>query len=128
MRTYIICVMNFSELNFLSTCKAIAILSSRCQNICVPINHCFSYDLIVDAEGVVSRIKVAQTVCQAPSGSYVVNIAKAGKEDKKKHFSTSMCDFLFVDTPDGCYLIPSSLITQRRSITLSIFDEYLIRE
>ena len=120
--------MNYLEMNFLSTCKAITVLSARCQNICIPINHSFSYDLIVDADGVVSRIKVAQTACKAPSGSYVVNVAKAGKEDQKRHFSASMCDFLFVDTPEGCYLIPSSMITQRRSITLSMFEEYLIPE
>lgn len=120
---------DYLVLSYLSTCKAISILSTRCENICIPMNHTFSYDLVVDAKGVVSRIKVVRTDCQSPSGSYVVNIRKSGKDvSSKEPFSQSMCDFVFVDSPEGCYLIPSSSITQKRAITLSQFGEYFIKE
>lgn len=123
----ILSCMDYLEQSYLSTCKAISILSGKCENICVPINHTFSYDLIADSKGVISRIKVMRTDCQAPSGCYVVNIRKSGKEKSSKEpFSPTMCDFVFVDSPDGCYLIPSASITQKRAISLSMFVEYLI--
>jgi len=119
--------MDHLQNSYLSICKAIEILSPWCENICIPINHTYSYDLVVDAEGVISRVKVIRTDCQAPSGSYIVNIRKSGKEPASKEpFSQTMCDFVFVDCPDGCYLIPSSSIKQKRAISLSVCSEYLI--
>ncbi len=120
-------VMNWLEMNFFSVCKATQVLSSRADNICIPVKHSFSYDLIVDAKGVISRIKVLRTDCKAPSGSYVVNIRKSGREGcKKEPFCSAMCDFVFIDSPEGSYLIPSVEITQKRAITLSMFEKYLI--
>jgi hypothetical protein len=111
-------------MSYLSTCKAIQVLARRCQNICVPINNTCSYDLIVDAESVISRVKVIRTDCLVESGCYLVNLRKSAGAP----FTKDMCDFVFVDSPDGCYLIPSSCITQKRAISLSVFKAYLIQE
>ncbi len=122
-------VMNWLNLSFLSTCKAVSVLSPRCDNICIPLQTSHCYDLIVDAKGVVSRIKVIRTDCQAPSGAYVVNISKGSEiGEKSKPFAALACDFVFVDSPEGCFLIPSSVITQKRTISLSRFKEYLIKQ
>lgn len=74
-----------------------------------------------------SRVKVIRTDCKAPSGSYVVNIRKGGRGvSKKEPFRPEMCEFIFVDCPEGNYLIPSIEVTQKRSITLSMFEKYLV--
>lgn len=119
--------MNFLEKSFYSVCKAIQVLSTRCDNICVPLKHCFSYDLVVDVKGSLSRIKVLRTECKSSSGAYILNIRKSGRDGAKKEpFSPSMCDFVFAVSPEGAYLIPSIEITQKRAICLSMFEKYLI--
>lgn len=120
--------MNWLEMSFFSVCTAIEVLSTRCDNICLPMKHNFPYDLIVEAKGIFSRIKVLRTDCKAPSGSYVLNIRKSGKDSThKQHFCPSMCDFIFAVSPIGNYLIPSIEITQKRAISLSMFEKYLIK-
>jgi hypothetical protein len=95
----------------------------------MPLQNTHLYDLIVDADGVVSKIKVIRTDCQAPSGSYVVNVAKCSTDpEKNRPFASGSCDFVFVDSPEGCFLIPSAIITQKRAISLSKFKQYLIKQ
>lgn len=124
--------MNHIENNFHSIVKAIYILSSRSENIFLPMKPTSAYDLLVEVNAVLSKIKVFKTECKAPSGSYVVNLRMSGGYNKantlKKPYDPSVCQFLFIDSPEGCYLIPSIEITQTRSLSLSMFGQFLIRE
>src|SRR4030095_4855883 len=104
--------MSYLEQSYLSTCRAVEILSGKCDNICVPIHHTSDYDLIVDAKGIISRVKVIPTECLAEIGAYIVNLRSAGKEGKQA-FCPTDCDFVFVDCPEGYYLIPVTSITQK---------------
>lgn len=112
--------MNTLNLKFLSICKAVKILSSKVDNISIPMKE-GCYDLIVDAKGVISRIKVLRTAHQSSCGSYVVSVRKGLKKDL---FIPSSCEFIFVDCPDFNYLIPCKEITQRTAITMSTFEKY----
>ena len=107
---------------FKSVCKAVQILSAKCDNICIPIKNGNNYDLIVDAKGIISRIKVIRTDCISETGSFIVNLRKSGNEP----FSRQNCEFIFVACPVGNYLIPCSEITQKRAIHLTKFEKYLV--
>lgn len=118
-------MINYTEENFRSLIRAWGILCRKCTNICYPMRRDQGYDIIVDASGVVSRIKLARTTHLSEKGDYIVHLRKgAGKEP----FDSSRCEFLFVDSPEGYYLIPSVMITQKSTITLSKFKEYLITQ
>lgn len=116
--------MNYLEKSYLSVCKATHILSSMYDNICFPVCQEFAFDIVGIKNNDMHRIKVLRTECKAPSGSYVVNIRN---NDKKFPFDPSMCEMIFVDSPDGLYFIPSKIITQKRAISLSMFKDYLLR-
>jgi len=123
--------MDFIAQNFLSLAKAIHVLSPRYDNIYLPIKGSFAYDLIGDCKGSIHKVKVFHTESKAPSGSYIVNIRKSGGYNKgntqKKPFDPNMCDVVFIDSPEGCYFIPSHQIDQKRAITLSMFREFFIK-
>ena len=124
--------MNHVRRNFLALARAIAYFSHEYDNICLPINPTFAFDLIVvtrPSPDVSSfRVKVIQTESQSPSGYYVANLRKSGgyssAKEHKAPFDPNMCDFLFVVSPMGSYLIPSGEITQKKNITLSMFEEF----
>ena len=102
----------------------------------MPMKSTYAYDmiLIINENGKESivRIKVIQTESQAPSGTYIVNIRKSGgyTNSKEQHapFDPSMCDIVFVISPEGYYKIPSGKITQKRAISLSMFEVYKCSE
>lgn len=92
----------------------------------------FAYDLILisDKSGkeLIMRVKVVQTESKSPSGTYVVNLRKSGgyvnSKECKAPFDPSMCDVVFVISPESAYMIPSNKITQKRAISLSMFEEF----
>lgn len=111
-------IMVKKSFRFLSICKALNVLSTKSDNIFLPIKN-GEYDLIVDAKGVLSRIKVYTT-----KGDMV--FLRRGM--KKDLFRSSSCEFVFVDTPIGDYLIPSVEINQTTAITLSTCEKFLIKQ
>lgn len=125
----ILSLMDYLERSFQSVGAAIGILSSRVVNICLPLKPNFFYDLILETTpGKLDRVKIIYTDCQAPSGSFVANIRKSGgyadKKETKKPFDPHEVDKLFIFTPLGSYLIPTSEVTTTRSISLSQFENF----
>lgn len=114
---------NYMDFNFMSICKAIEVLSTRCDSISIPIKHISAYDLIADVGGKISRIKVLRTECKTSSGSYIANLRSGALKDD---FSQCSCEFVFVDTPDGQYFIPAIEILVKRAITLTKFKRFLL--
>lgn len=122
--------MDYILRSFQAIGKAIGVLCQKYENLCLPLRNCFSYDLIAVEKNQLLRVKVFHTETTSPSGSYVVNIRKSGGYNKantvKKPFDPKMCDLVFIDAPNKCYLIPSEEITQKRSLSLSMFEKYII--
>lgn len=116
--------------SFQSVTSAMSVLASRFDNISLPIKGSFFYDLIVEKEFSLYRVKVIFTDCKQPSGSYIANIRKSGgyenKKETKEPFNTKFCDFLFIETPIEKYFIPTSEINTKRSLTLSQFIKYKV--
>ena len=124
-------VMDYIERNYKTFAKAISILSQRYHNISIPMFRNFSYDLLIEGQDSnIYKVKVLNSDCQAPSGAYVVNLRSFGGYRKgkelKKGFDQSMCDMLFIESPDGYYLIETNSIDNKRAITLSQFDNFKI--
>lgn len=113
--------------SYLTICSAIYHLSSRFKNLTFPIRNNFNYDILGDKDNKIFRIKVIYTNCKQKSGVYVANIRKSGgyrdKKENKMPFDSRLCDYLYIETPDAKYLIPSSDIATIRSITLSQYED-----
>jgi len=122
--------MDYLKRNYISLSTAIGTLSKKFENLCIPIRTNFYYDLVGEKESCMFKIKIITTDCKQPSGSYIANIRKSGgyldKKEAKENFNNKFCDFLFIYAPECSYLIPSSKVTTKRSITLSQFEEFKI--
>lgn len=119
--------VDYQYRSYLAISNAISILSLRFDNVSIPIRNNFFYDLIVEKNFEVFRVKVIYTNCKQPSGHYVANIRKSGgyvaKKESKSPFDPKFCDYLYVESPVDLYLIPSSRIMNIKSITLSQFQD-----
>jgi hypothetical protein len=122
--------MNFQDFSYHAVCSAISLIALRFDNLSIPIKNNFYYDLIGELDGKLFKIKVVQTLYKQPSGAYKANLAKSGgylaKKEYKEKFCKEKCDYVFVNTPDGNYLIPSFNINTFKSITLSKYSEYKV--
>ncbi len=114
---------NLMDFNFMSICKAIEVLSTRCDSISIPIRQSASYDLIADVKGKISRVKVLRTECKTENGSYIANLRSGSL---KTDFNQCSCEFVFVDTPEGQYFIPSIEILVKSAVTLTKFKRFLL--
>lgn len=117
---------NYIERSFHTVTKAIHNLSNRFENIAIPIRGSYFYDILVEKQFKIFRIKIVSTTCLSPSGSYVANIRKSGGKQTRQGFDSINCDYLYIDTPENCYLIPTNMITNTRALSLSMFHEYII--
>lgn len=112
--------------SYTTIASAMHVLSNHFENIAFPIKNSFYYDLIVESSFKLFRVKVIYTNCKQPSGSYIANIRKSGGyssgKEQKSPFNPKFCDLLFIETPDGQYLIPSQKVLTIKSITLSQFQ------
>jgi len=121
---------NYIDRNYIVVCRAIHILSGLFDNICTPIRNSYFYDLVVERDFNIYRVKVICTSCKAPSGSYVANIRRAGGNWKGKSinlaFDPRNCDFIYIDTPRHCYLISTDRVMTKRALTLSMFEDCIV--
>lgn len=122
--------MDYLDRSFQSVAKAIQHFSCLYDNICYPLKPEFSFDLLGVNADKIDRIKVFRTECILPSGSYSVNLRKSGgyknSSEHKQPFDPSICDVVFIESPEGIYVIPSAKITQTRALTLSMYPQYLV--
>lgn len=117
--------------SYLTICSAIHALCTKFRNLTFPIRANFNYDIIGEINNKVYRIKVIYTNCKQKSGSYVATIRKSGgyndRKERKIPFDSDTCDFLYIETPLAQYLIPSSEINSKRSLTMSQYEEHRIK-
>lgn len=120
--------MDYIQRSYTTISEAISFLSRKFDNISIPIKSNYLYDLLVEKDFNILRVKIIMTDSQQPSGAYVANLRKSGgyseKKEIKKPFDPKFCDLVYVKTPEGIYLIPSLEIQTTRSITLSQFENF----
>ena len=121
---------DYIERSYYTVSKAIYILSHHFDNIAVPIRSCYFYDLLAEKDFCHYRIKVISTTCKAPSGHFVANLRKSGGGYKgnrvDQSFDSKNCNFIYIETPKHCYLIPSLDVCLKRSLTLNGYEKYII--
>lgn len=102
--------------------KAIEYFTSHQISISIPLNDTQKYDLIVDMNGVLSRVSVKTSRNLKPSGTYEVKLLNTGGSSgkcKTRPFEKASCDYVFILTGDDkIYLIPSLAIEGSNSITV----------
>ena len=108
---------------------AIAYFTSIGVPVMIPLNDTQSYDLVIDMENKLMRVSVKTTQQKNKRGSYVTLLKRSGGNGKQTRlFDNTSCDLLFIFTKEGKrYLIPSNIITQKNSITLTKkLDKYIL--
>jgi hypothetical protein len=127
--------MDYIDRNHKAFIEFLYLCCDRFDNFALPIKPNNKFDVIGICESdskICNRIRIICTETKNASGSYVVNLLKSGgyedSKEKKSHFDSSSCDYVFASTPEDAYLIPSASITQKKALTLSMFEEFKINE
>lgn len=119
-----------TEKNYHALTQAIKCLGISFDNIFFPLKPFFYYDIIAEKNYLLFKIKVVYTNTKQPNGVYVATIRKCGKNSIGKisfqPFDLKMCDFIFINTPESNYLIPTSEINSTRSISVNMYPKFLI--
>lgn len=103
---------------------AIGWFASKGYTVSIPLTDSQDYDLVVDIDRL-SKVQVKTTSYKKPSGYFEVGLRTLGGNQSwngvVKHFDPLKIDYLFVVTSEGeCFLIPSSKINSKNSITLGL--------
>ncbi len=112
--------------------SAISYFCENGINVSIPLTDNQDYDLIVEINNVLKKVQVKTTRYRKPSGNFCVNLRVNGGNmsgrGKTKFFDNTKVDLLYVLTENGDrYLIPSSVIFQRNSLSLNKnFDVYIV--
>lgn len=91
------------------------------------------YDLIVDRDDNLYRVEVKTTTSRGPSGAWEAHVATRGGNRSGKISNTRLskadCDLLFIATPDGLWLIPSSEVHNRVMVSVGRkkYGEYRVK-
>ena len=123
--------MDYIERNYKALIDFIQMTKSRFENLCIPLKPNGFFDVVCfcsqDSRNL-NSIKIVCTETKNPAGSYVANLTISGgyenRTEKKKHFDSSRCHYLFIWTPEAKYLIPTSEITQKKALVLSGFEKF----
>ena len=102
--------------------KAIEYFTSHSIPVSIPLNDTQKYDLIIDDNGILSRISVKTSRYKDSKSSYVVLLKNCGGSSGKskiRPFDNTSCDYVFVLTGNNkMYLIPSNQILAKNSISV----------
>lgn len=101
---------------------AIAYYTSKLYTVSIPLNDSQDYDLVIDREGILSKVQVKYTSQKTENGTYKVTLrsisGSSGKEYSTVKHSSS--EYLFIYTELGYTLeIPVVELTQVSTITLT---------
>lgn len=112
--------------------RAIAYFTTIGYPILLPLNDTQKYDLVVDINGVLSRVQVKTCANIKASGSYEVALKNSGGSsgvNKTRHFDNTSCDLLFVLLSDETMLlVPTKEIDSKSTwnITQDRRDKYTV--
>lgn len=127
--------MNSKQHGRIGVAKAITWFTENGYSVFVPFCEADRYDLIVDLDGVLSRVEVKSTSRKTRSDCYSPNLITSGgnrtQADKTKRLSSKDCDLVFISVADGtAYLFPISVLEGRNSVTIgaksTLYSEYRV--
>lgn len=109
---------------------AIAYFTANSYIVSIPLNDTQDYDLLVDKEGVISKIQVKATGCKTKNNIYQVSLKSCGgtKGKEYKTIINTDVDYIFiVNTELNMYLIPKNEIHNKSTINLGKkLDKYIV--
>lgn len=110
---------------------SIAWFLENMYTVCVPITDSQKYDLIVEKEGIISRVQVKTGTYKTKHGIYSVGLSTKGgnkHNDTIRKHKKSDYDFLFILLENGSrYLIPSESLGTEYTINLGIkYNEFKV--
>lgn len=110
---------------------AIAYFTANSYIVSIPLNDTQDYDLLVDKEGVISKIQVKATGCKTKNNIYQVSLKSCGgtKGKEYKTIINTNVDYIFiVNTELNMYLIPKNEIHNKSTINLGKkLDKYIVK-
>jgi hypothetical protein len=113
---------NPREQGLIGVTDAIAYFGRIGWSVSMPLIDSQPYDLVVDDGDRLHRVQVKTTTFRNARGTFVVQICTNGGNQSfhtAKLFDPTACELLYVLTDDRQrYVIPTSVITARRSLTL----------
>ena len=113
----------------LGEANAIFKLTELGYKISLPIATSISYDLIAD-DGILHRVQVKSSTYERKPNKFDVALVTSGGNKsgtgKKSYITKESCDFVFIYTSKGQYLIPSEKVDGVSKITVgnNHWDEY----
>lgn len=124
-------VKNSKRQGDIGLAQAIATFSRIGYTVSVPLTDSQAYDLIVDKDGVISRVQVKTTSYK--QGKYfrcslTVKGGNRSSSGKIKKFDKLSVELLYVLTADGKeYIIPTDKLTSENSICLPyMWEEFTV--
>ena len=100
---------------------AIGWFTANGYTVSVPLTDSQPYDLVVEQDGVLSRVSVKTTTLRK-NGGYEVGLRTQGgnkTQTNVRHFDSSGVELLFVACSNGTnYLIPSAAISAKSAIVV----------
>ena len=111
---------------------AIGWFVSAGYHVSIPLTDSQDYDLVIDADGALSKVQVKTTYFRNEAGNYKANLRVSGGNrsgtGKVKNFNPFIVDYLFIVTESNeKYFIPARELVNVNSVTLSAkYDKYLV--
>lgn len=102
---------------------AMAFFSTKGYTVCLPVSDCQPYDLLVDLNGVISKVQVKTTRHITKHGNhYLINVGNS-----EYPFDNTKVDFVyFLTNENERYLIPAAEVTNKYKLRLNKkFSQYL---
>ena len=109
---------------------AIAYFTNHNYTVSIPLNDTQDYDLIVEKNGILSKIQVKGTSFKTKYDVFQVALKSSGGSKGKiyKTVIDTNIDYLFVVTKDlKMYLIPKNMLSNKYTLNLNnYFNKYLV--
>ena len=109
---------------------AIAYFTNHNYTVSIPLNDTQDYDLIVEKNGIPSKIQVKGTSFKTKYDVFQVALKSSGGSKGKiyKTVIDTNIDYLFVVTKDlKMYLIPKNMLSNKYTLNLNnYFNKYLV--
>lgn len=110
---------------------AIAHFTLLGATVSIPLTDSQEYDLIIDEDSVLKKVQVKTSSYKVNNLSVVELRTKGGNKSGQTitKFDSSKVDYVFVLTDEGVYLIPSSRVECKSTLTLGKkYKEYLVED
>jgi hypothetical protein len=107
--------------------KALSKLAEYGYSLSFPLSEDNPYDIVAEKEGNFFSVQVKSTTYKKEEIAYKVELRNSNfntKGQNRKNFDKKHIDFLFVATPENCYLIPTENINATSGIRVRKNNKY----